>query len=274
MENPSIRFIPNQRYEEGLIAPLLLLIHNTVEHRELLFLLARRDISSIFKRSVLIGIISWVFLQRTAILQPGDVGVPYLTYVLVGSVIWGFFLSSISAVSSSLTSARPLLMHTYFPHEVLFTMQLLVRLSYFGVALGVTLAVMLVLRVVPVWGALSFPLVILPLILLASAIGLIVAMIAIVSLDIDRLITGSVGLMLYFTPVLYNVDSIHIFWLRRLVQFNPLSYLVAAARDTLLYGHFVYTRGYTFSAILAVVAFIFAWRLFYVREHSLVERMI
>jgi lipopolysaccharide transport system permease protein len=285
MNHSTVRFTPDQRYRAGLLAPIAALLVNCVRYRELLGQLVRREIVVNYKRSLigigwivvtpLLGILSWVFLQATAVLQPGDVGIPYPAYVLIGSTIWGFFIGSVAAVGGTLFASRGFMMHTSFPHEVLFGVQLAVKAIYFGLSLLLSLLVLSGFGVMPsVRGLLLFPLTLLPLIFLSSSIGLIVAMVAVVSYDLERLITSALALLLYVSPVIYSVQGIRNAALRTVVLLNPLTYLVGGARDVLLYGHPPAGHGFWLSAGFSLVFFVIVWRSFYLRERALLERMI
>ncbi len=50
--------------------------------------------------------------------------------------------------------------------------------------------------------------------------------------------------------------------------------LVCSARDIILFGRLYDNQGFAIVSVLSLVAFLFAWRLFYVSEDKVVERMI
>jgi ABC-type polysaccharide/polyol phosphate export permease len=57
-------------------------------------------------------------------------------------------------------------------------------------------------------------------------------------------------------------------------KWNPLTYLVCSCRDMILYGTLYHPKAYFISALLAFLAFMISWRLFYVSEDKLIERMV
>jgi ABC-type polysaccharide/polyol phosphate export permease len=81
------------------------------------------------------------------------------------------------------------------------------------------------------------------------------------------------GLLLYVTPIIYaeTVDSQLV---QVLITINPLTYLVGSARDIVLYGRLYEPTGFVISAALSFFLFMISWRLFYVSEDKLIERMI
>ena len=110
-------------------------------------------------------------------------------------------------------------------------------------------------------------------ILLGLFIGLVVSMISVLSVDFDKMVVVALGLMMWITPVIYseNVDNQLV---QTLISWNPLTYLVCSARDIIIYGRLFDTAGYFFCSGLSLIVFMVAWRLFYVSEDKIIERMI
>lgn len=201
--------------------------------RELIWQLFRRDFVGAYKKSwlgfawffimPLMGIVSWVFLQKSGMLKPGDVGIPYPAYVLIGTSMYTLFK------------------------------------QLFGVF--------------PSWKAIFLPLVALPLFFFAAGIGLIASMINVVIVDVSRIIDMALTFGMYLTPVIYS-DKIANPIVQTVIKWNPLTYLIGSCRDILIYGRLYKPTGYFITAGLSLLVFLFAWRLFFVSEDKLVERMI
>ena len=190
---------PNQRHELGFFRTWLVMSRNVYNSRELIWQLFKRDFFASYKKSFLgitwifitpiVGIISWVFLQKTGMLRPGNVGVPYPAYVLVGTSMWGLFIGLYEAASQTLLAGKDLIMQVNYPHEALLFQQTAQRVANFSIAILITIIVLLIFRVIPSWQTILLPIVIVPLFLFSAAIGLIVSMISIVAVDVSRGIT-------------------------------------------------------------------------------------
>ena len=176
-------------------------------------------------------------------------------------------------------------MQVNYPHEAMLFKQTGQQLARFVITLALNLAILIGLRLTrpeafavgfPSWGMLLFPLVTLPLFFLAAAIGLFVAMVNVVAVDVTRFFNMGLGFMMYLTPVIYPADTFENELVLAIMRWNPLTYLVASCRDILIYGHLYQHNwiGYGLSSLLAIVAFLISWRLFYVSEGQLVERMV
>ena len=274
---------PNQRHELGFFQTWRVMVGNVVRSRELIWQLFKRDFFAAYKKSFIgiawilvapvVSILSWVFLQGTGILNPGETGVPYPAYVLVGTLMWGLFLGFYQAAMQTLSAGQSLVMQVNYPHEALLFKQTAQHLAQFLLAFALNMVVLALLGVVPSWKTIFLPLVALPLFLLGGAVGLVVSMIAIVAVDIEKIVTMALGLMLWLTPVVYS-STIDNQIVQTLIRWNPLTYLVCSARDIVLYGRLYEAKGYFLCAGLALVLFLVSWRLFYVSEDKIIERMI
>jgi len=274
---------PNQRHELGFFRTWIVMAHNIVEAKELIWQLFKRDFLASYKKSFigvswlfispLVGIISWVFLQKTGLLRPGDVGIPYPAYVLIGTSMWGLFMGFFNAAKETLSAGKALVMQVNYPHEALLFMQTAQHLANFLITFGITIVVLVLFGVLPSWKIVLFPLVIVPLFFLAAAIGLVVSMIAVVSIDFDKIVNVCLGLMMWITPIIYS-DKVDNQFVQTLIAWNPLTYLVCSARDIIIYGRLYNTAGYCVCAGLSFLLFMISWRLFYVSEDKIIERMI
>jgi lipopolysaccharide transport system permease protein len=274
---------PNQRHELGFFRTWVVMAKHIIDARELIWQLFKRDFFASYKKSFIgiswifispiVGIISWVFLQKTGLLKPGELGIPYPAFVLVGTTMWGLFMGFFNSAKQTLSSGKALVMQVNYPHEALLFMQTAQHLANFLITFVITVIVLVLFGVIPSWKIVFFPIVVLPLFFLAAAIGLVVSMISVLSVDFDKMVVVALGLMMWITPVIYseNVDNQLV---QTLISWNPLTYLVCSARDIIIYGRLFDTAGYFFCSGLSLIVFMVAWRLFYVSEDKIIERMI
>jgi lipopolysaccharide transport system permease protein len=164
-------------------------------------------------------------------------------------------------------------MQVNYPREVFLFKQTAQQLAQFIISFAMVLVVLLCFRVVPAWQTLLLPLVVLPLFLLAAAMGLIVAMLAVVAVDVRMIINMGMTLLMWVTPVVYVAPAESAF-VRLVNKWNPLTYLVCSCRDIVIKGALYDVVGYSVCSSVALLLFLAAWRLFYVSESQLVERMI
>lgn len=278
-----IVYKPNYRHELGFFRTWIVMAENILNSRELIWQLFKRDFFAGYKKSFIgiawifispiMGIVSWVFLQKTGMLHPGDLGIPYPAYVLIGTSMWGLFMGFFNSARLTLSSGQLLVMQVNYPHEALLFMQTAQHLANFLIAFLVNIVVLVVFGIVPSWKIIFFPFVILPLFFLGAAIGLVVSMISVVSVDVDRIVNVVLGLVMWITPVIYS-DKVDSRLVQTLIAWNPLTYLVCSARDIIIWGRLYNATGYFLCASAAFFVFMISWRLFYVSEDKIIERMI
>jgi len=282
--NPNTTiYRPNQRHELGFIKTWIVMTRNVMKSKELIWQLFKRDFFATYKKSFagitwifvtpLLGIITWVFFQMTGVLQPGDVGIPYPAYVLIGTSMWGLFMGFFESAKATLSSGQTLIMQVNYPHEALLFKQTAQHLANFLIAFLLNIIVLLIFGVMPSWKIIFFPLVILPLFFLGAAIGLIVSMISIVAVDLDRIFSMGFGMLMYITPLIYS-DKVDSQFIQSLIKWNPLTYLICSARDIIIYGRLYNANGFFICTAISFLLFLISWRLFYVSENKIIERMI
>lgn len=279
----TIVYEPNSRRKIGFFKVWVLMFHNIIASRELIFQLFKRDFLMSYKKSFLgmgwifispiIGIISWVFMNYTGVLSPGDVGIPYPAYVLLSTSIWGLFMGFYSSAAGTLGAGASFIMQVKFPHEALLIKQTAQHLANFLITFIVNMIVLLIFGVVPHWMTILFPILILPLFFLGAGIGLIVSVIGVVATDLQKGFDFVLGLVLYITPVIYSPNVNNIF-LQKVIKWNPLTYLIGGVRDLIIYGRIEHLDRFMLASVFALLIFMISWRLFFVSEDKVIEKMI
>jgi lipopolysaccharide transport system permease protein len=187
-------------------------------HRELLYVLARRDVAILYKQSF-IGA-AWAVVQPLSLaavfslffglLAKIDTGtdVPYPVFAVLGMVTWLFFTSALQKISSSTVDSAPLISKVYFPRLVIPLAVVLAPTVDFTVGMVVALAVTLLYGVIPPIQVILVPLLV-PLVLaVALGFGLWLAAIYVKYRDIDNVVSFAVLLGLFITPIVYPFSNI------------------------------------------------------------------
>lgn len=276
-------YYPNYRQKTGFFASLVGMVKNIIKSKELIIVLFRRDFFNTYRKSFLgvawvligpvIGIVSWVFMNSTGILKPGDVGIPYEAYVLFSSSIWGLFMSFYSSAAATLGSGTEFIMQVKYPHEALLFKQTLLSFVNFLISFVLTLVVLLLFGVKLTPLLLLFPIIILPLFFFGAAIGLIISVISVVAPDLSNIFNIVLGFVFYITPIIYSAKDRDT-GLQKIISLNPLTYIVGGARDLVLYGHTDRLDLFLAFSVVSFVLFLISWRLFYLSEERVIEKMI
>jgi len=273
---------PNQRIKIGFFKSWAYMARNIWKSRELIFQLFKRDFLSGYKQSLLgifwifispfVGILSWVFLNMTGVLNPGEMEVPYTVYVLIGSTFWGLFMALFNASSASLRNGSSLILQIDFPHEALVVKEIANTIAGFLISTVMIAVLLLIYRVTPSWTVMLFPLTLIPIILIGVGIGMVVAVITVVAHDINKIVSMGLGFLMFLTPVIYT-PKIQNELIQIIIRWNPLSYIITAARDVILFGRIENPIGYLLSSVFALLLFLFSWRLFFLSEYKVAEKL-
>ena len=223
--------------------------------------------------SPILGIISFLFLFSIGVLKPGEGEIPYTIYVLVGSAVWGCLPGAMGAVSSGLQVQADLIMRTRIP-KLALAMSSLAGVFY-GIVISMvtTMIVFLIMGMTPTLWFIAYPILVLPMVLLGTAIGLTLAVLGTIARDLTALVSQALSLLMYFTPAIYLQSSIQNPTIQALVKWNPLTYLIEIPRSLICLN-----RAENIPTFLLVVAgtFIVAaigLRIFYLLEDLVAERL-
>lgn len=259
------------------------MLKNIINSKELIFQLFKRDFLMQYKKSFIgigwifispiIGIASWVILNSAGILSPGNTGMPFEVYVLLSSSLWGLFMGFYSSSAGTLGAGEGFIMQVKFPHEALLAKQLIHHIAGFLITFLINIVVLLAYGIVPSWGILLFPLAMLPLLFLGTAMGLLISIISVVAKDISQIIGIGLSFVFYITPIVYTMDKAEGV-LKTLTEINPLTYLIGGIRDLIVYGRMDSLESFLLITLGVFILFLLALRLFYVSEDKVIEKMI
>ena len=211
-------------------------------YREVFYFLVWRQVKVRYKQTILGAM--WAIIQPFFTMVvftlffgqmariPSD-GVPYPIFSYSALLPWIYFSGALSLSGNSLVTNANLLTKVYFPRITIPATATLSGLVDFGIASVVLLGMMVYYRIPPTWELILWPVLIVPLVLLALGVGMIFAALNLKYRDIQYALPFFVQLWLFVTPVIYPTSIIPE-PLRILTAFNPLSGIIEAFRASLL----------------------------------------
>lgn len=269
-------------YRQGFFSSLAESFKNIMHSRELVYQLFKRDFIGVYKKSFvglswiaiapIIGIVSWVFMSRTQILDPGPLRVSYPVYILVSTFIWAVFMGACQSSAETLKSGAAFISLVDFPHEVLVIKQFAQHAARLMIVFILNIGVLLIFKIPLTYKIILFPLALIPLVLLGTALGLVVSLFSAVTLDFTRVFNVFTGLLMYVTPVIYSPEPGNAL-LQKIIVINPLTHLINLPRAMLLNGFPFDSKGFIISFFVSFFLFIISWRLFIVSEKRVIERI-
>ena len=187
-------------------------------HRELVYVLARRDVVVLYKQSF-IGA-AWAVIQPLSLaavfslffglLAKIDTGtdVPYPVFAVLGMVTWQFFAVALNKVASSTVNSETLISKVYFPRILIPVAALSSPVVDFAVGFPVALLVTLAYGVIPPLQVFLTPLLV-PLVLAVTlGFGLWLAAAHVKYRDISNVVTFVILVGLFITPIVYPFSNI------------------------------------------------------------------
>jgi len=266
----------------GFVGSLRLAWSELYFSRHVIWHLFVRDFFAQFRQKILgyfwivlgplLGIVPFVFMNRTGILNPGAMEMPYPIYIFIGMGIWGLLISTFTAVSGGLLGNADLVMRTNIPKIALSITGLAGILYNLIVHVFVLLIVLAIYRLPPAPTALLYPLAVLPMVLLGVGLGLMFAVIGAVARDVTGMAATALGLLMYLSPVVYKAEFQHPL-LHALVTWNPLSYLVEIPRSLFIAGVVPDPRGFALASLFSIVVLAVGVHAFYLIKDRVAERL-
>lgn len=242
-------------------------------YRELFYFMVWRDVKVRYKQSVLGAawavlqplatmIIFTLFFNKVARVQPPD-DMPYPIFSYAALVPWTYFSAAISQAGLSLVNNRNLLTKVYFPRVTIPASSAVRGLLDFAIASVLLVGLMVYYQFVPSWELLLWPVLVIPLVMLALGMGMFFAAANVRYRDVQYVLPFLTQMLLFVTPIIYPWSMIPEKW-RPILALNPLTGLIEAFRACL-----VPSRSIDLSLLgisLAVTSVIFAIGVLYFRR--------
>ena len=239
--------IQSKREKENYILNILkeILLGHFIYRKQLLKL-AKADIVKTYKGAALgwswavirpaITIFVYWFAFSVGVRVSRDVnGYPYFLWLIGGMIPWFYMRDIFVGGASSLRRYTYLVTKIKFP---ICTIPTFVNLSLFLINLGLTV-IMLILYAafgyMPDNYYLQLPLYMLMMFLIFNAWALFSAMISAMSRDFLNLIKSVTIALFWLSGIMYDVSTISVDWIRKLMLFNPITIVVNGYRNSLVY---------------------------------------
>ncbi|GAB7081077.1 ABC transporter permease [Megalodesulfovibrio paquesii] len=279
---PVTVYTPNER-QGGLLWGIQNARQELHQSRHVIHRLFWRDFLAQFRQKILgylwallgplIGVLSFLFLYAMGVLRPGDNEMPYTLYVMIGSNIWGCLPGAMALVSSGLQSQADLIMRTRVPKIALAVSSLSSFLYGTFISMITTLIVFLAHGIWPSPWFFAYPLLILPMLLLGTALGLVLSVLGSIARDLTPMATQFLSLVMYITPVVYVQSTITNPVVKACVAWNPLTYLVDVPRSLVVTGEASSVGVYLLVSLVALALLVVGLRVFYLLEDLVAERL-
>lgn len=250
--------------------------HDLWSYKELLYALARRDISVRYKQTIfgfgwalirpfLTMVVFTVIFGKIANLQSGEVA-PYALLVFCGLLPWQLFSGALGEASTSIAGNAGLISKVYFPRLIVPIVSIAVVFVDFLISLLILVGLMFWYKFIPVWQIFALPFFILMAILSAIGPGLWITAMNVKYRDFRYVIPFILQLGLYVSPVGFSSNVIPEKW-KLIYSINPMVGVIDGFRWSILGdGANIYLPGFLTSWLVIIMFLYFGVKKFRAME--------
>lgn len=250
--------------------PTLLPIFSWARYKDLLWQLVLREIKGKYKQSILgyawvllVPLINLVVLSIvfSYLFRVPTGNIPYPMYLFVGLVPWTFLTTAISLATGSLASNSSLITKIYLPREIFPLSAVLAKIVDFFLTFALLL-IFLIIYHVPLHATLIYvPLILVVQFVLILGISLMLSAVNVFYRDVEHLLGVFLTVWMYLTPIIYSPELIPLH-LRPYFSLNPMTGIINAYRNSILYGVSPAWPSFGFSVLLSISIFIIGYLFF------------
>lgn len=237
-------------------------------YRDLMQLFVRRDFVAQYKQTILGPI--WNFIQPmltsimflivfSKIAQLPTDGVDPIVFYMSGNIIWTYFSNCLSNTANTFTANASIFGKVYFPRLVIPISIVLSNMVRFGIQFLLLLATMIYSHFAHgfpffiSWTWLFIPLLVFMMAAIGLGAGIVISALTTKYRDFAVLITFTVQLLMYITPIIYPLSYLKTKSFGVIAEYNPLSYIVEAFKYCVLGQGTVTLNGMLYSFCFMVI---------------------
>ena len=267
MTNSSLAVNPHTNSPTSLVS----LVKSLWCHRQLIFLMGKREVLGRYKGSA-VGL-AWSFFNPVIMLVvytfvfseifklrwngAGTSGgkTEFAIVLFAGLIVQSLFAETLTRAPNLIIANINYVKKVIFPLEILPVITLFSNLFHSLVSLLVLLSAFFVFNGYLQWTVIFIPFVLLPLVILSLGFAWILAALGVFLRDIGQTIGIVMTVLTFLSPVFYPITAVPERF-RPFILANPLTFIIEQARAVLVWGQ---TPNWLGIAIYTAVAIFFAW---------------
>ena len=240
-------------------------------YKDLLYFLTVRGIKARYAQSVL-GV-GWAIIQPLfttlvftivfgGLAKVDSDGMPYVLFSYLALWPWNYFSGTLNESANSLIANAGMITKVYFPRLILPLSAIFSKLLDFLISFVVLLGMLIYYQVLPGFGLVILPLLLIQLIMTSLGIGMILSAMAVQYRDVKYALGFIVQLLLYVAPVVYSTTAVPEAW-QFVYSLNPMVGVIEGIRAIFLNREIPWEWIWP-GSIVASILFVFG--LFYFRK--------
>ncbi|MGI4779712.1 MAG: ABC transporter permease [Janthinobacterium lividum] len=219
------------------------------------FGLAWSFFNPVFMLVVYTFVFSEIFNARWGGAGANESKTQFAVILFVGMIVLGFFSEVLNRSAGLILGNVNYVKKVVFPIEILPVISMMAALFHSLISLSVFLLAFLIFNQYLHWTVIFIPLVLLPLMILATGLAWFLASLGVFLRDIGQTIGILTTVLMFLSPVFFPITAVPERF-RPFIMANPLTFIIEQARDVLVWGRLPDWSGL---AIYTVVATLVAW---------------
>lgn len=258
-------------------------LREVLKYRDLLYLFVKRDITTVYKQTILGPI--WFFVQPiltslTFMLVFGKIanlstdGVPQALFYLSGVILWTYFSAGVTATSNTFIANANIFGKVYFPRLVSPIAIVISNILKFGIQLIPFFALWIYYiskgEVHPNFWMVLVPLIIIQIAVLSMGLGLIISALTTKYRDFNFLIAFCLQLLMYGSSVIYPLSKVDEKY-RIFLELNPMTWVIESFKHGFIGAGVLDFNGIVYSWLVTLFLFFSGVFLFNKVERSFMD---
>jgi lipopolysaccharide transport system permease protein len=237
-------------------------------HRSLIWQLASRDVEARYRASVLgvlwavalpVALFAVYLFVFTTVLRarwetPSGTQAEVALFIFSGLLLFTLLAETVNRAPYLITEAPHFVKKVVFPVEILPIVALLSAILPFLIGAVILLATMVAMGFGLPWTIVYYPLLIIPIALLALGSSWLLSAMAVYLPDLRHVVGVVVTMLLFLTPIFYPASALPPQF-SAFNELNPIAWTIESSKDVLFWGRAFAWRDYAFvTAASALIA--------------------
>jgi len=243
------------------------IIKEHMEYRQQIFKLAKADIVKTYRGAALgwawaiikpaVTIFVYWFAFEIGMRSGGPVnGFPYFLWLITGLIPWFYMGDMISQGTDAIRKYSYLVTKMKFPVSTIPTFFSISKLIINLILIGIMMLIFAFMGYPPDIYWLQLPIYVLCMFAFFTVWCLFSALLGAISKDFANLIKAFVTAVLWLSGILWNPETIKIVWLKKLLMFNPVTFLANGFRNCFINKVWFFEQPKRFIYFIIILGFI------------------
>lgn len=195
-------------------------------------------------------------------------GYPFFLWLIAGFLPWFYMSEMITQGAGCIRKNRHLVTKMKFPVSVIPTFTSISKLSIHIILLFITTLIFMIFGYMPDIYMLQIPIYMLMMFLFFTFWSMFAGMLSAISKDFQNLVNAFTTAVFWMSGIIYDVETIHVGWIRAVLRYNPVTIVASGYRHTFIdkvwfFNDPVSLRCYVIVLTVMIILAVWAYRKLY-----------